>query len=319
MHTIENHIDYLFQALPETDEIKRIKNDLYLNAIDRYDELMASGKTESEALGTIIIEMGDLDDLLEGLGYNQDQDLRDYSTNTLSEAQVLIEAYNHESNKISLGIFVILLASGLIVTLQTFGLAVVGVIILLLFVALAVGLFIHSGLKLEAIEKSLNDDENIFYLTDEDYRIVKEHYTNFQESNRYRVPLGVILTIASAIPLLLLSFYGTQLQIARYGVLLLLIMIGLGVFQFVKYGMVNTAYEKVLNLGEYSVEELRFQKKLEPVAGIYWLLVTIVYLGWSFVTMAWHSTWVVWPIAGVSWGLLVLILKLIFDRDRKYH
>ena len=35
--------------------------------------------------------MGDRDDLLQGFGYNQDQDLRDYSTNTLTEAKYIIE------------------------------------------------------------------------------------------------------------------------------------------------------------------------------------------------------------------------------------
>lgn len=319
MHAIEQHINYLFQDLPETDEIKRIKNDLYLNAVDRFDELIAAGKAESEALGTIIIEMGDRDDLLEGLGYDQDQDLRDFSTNTLTEAQYLIESYHHESNKIAFGILMIMIGGGLISTFDTFGLVALGVVLLLVLVALSVGLFIHAGLKLESIESSLQDDENIFYLTDEDYQIVEDQYRSFKESNRFRVPLGVMLCIASAIPLLLLSFYGTELQVTRYGIFLLVAIVGLGVYQFVKYGMVDTAYEKVLNLGEYSVEQLKFQKKLEPAAGIYWMIVTAGYLGWSFVTMDWGYTWIIWPIAGMTWGIIVLILKFLSDRDRKFN
>lgn len=317
MHAIEQHIDYLFQDLPETDEIKRIKNDLYLNAMDRFDELRANGKTESEALGTIIIEMGELDELLESLGYDQYQDLRDYSTNTLSEAKFLIESYNQESNKIAFGILTIMVGAGLIPTLATFNLIAVGVVLLLVFVAVAVALFIYGGLKLEALEKSLNDEDNVFYLTDEDYGIVEEYYMSFRESNRYRVPLGVMLSIASAIPILLLSFYGTQLQIERYGIILLLTMVGAGVYQFVKYGMVDTAYEKVLNLGDYSVEELQFQKKLEPMAGIFWIVITIVYLTWSFLMMAWHISWIIWPIAGMLWGAITMILKMMSDQDRK--
>lgn len=178
-------------------------------------------------------------------------------------------------------------------------------------------MFIHGGLKLEAIEKSLNDDENVFYLTDEDYDIMENHYLNFKENNRYRVPLGVMFCIGSAIPILLFSYYGSPQYIERYGIVSLMLLVGLGVYQFVKYGMVNTAYEKVLNLGEYSVEELRFQKKIEPVEGLYWMLVTVVYLGWSFVTMAWGYTWIVWPIAGVLWGLIVMLIKLFSSRDRK--
>ena len=317
MNAIEQHINYLFQDLPETDEIKRIKNDLHLNAMDRFDELIANGKAESEALGTIIIEMGDRDDLLEGFGYNQDQDLRDYSTNTLTEAKYIIEAYRDESNKIALGILMILVGAGLIPTLDTFNLVSVGVILFLVFVALAVGLFIYGGMRLESVEESLHDEDKEFYLTDDDYQIVEDQYRDFKESNRYRIPLGVMLSIASTIPIVLFGFYGSDLLIERYGVLLLVTLVGLGVYQFVTYGMVDTAYQKVLNLGEYSIEELQFQKKMEPAAGIYWMGVTAGYLGWSFIPMDWGYTWIVWPIAGITWGIISMVLKVMSKQDRK--
>lgn len=317
MNAIEQHINYLFQNIPETEEIKRIKNDLLLNAMDRFDELLADGKTESEALGTIIIEMGELDELLESLGYDQHQDLNDYSTNTLQEANYLIEAYDLESNKIAMGILMIMLGAGLIPTLGTFQLAEIGVILLLVLVAAAVGLFIQSGLKLESLEKSLEDEEDIFYLTDEDYQIVEDQFRHFKESERYRIPLGVMLCIASAVPLIFLAFLGQELLIERYGILLLLIMVGIGVYQFVKYGMVESAYEKALSIGEYSVAERRYQEKIEPIATIYWIVITVVYLAWSFLTGAWHISWTIWPLAGLLWGIISVLVKMIFDKDRK--
>ena len=79
MKAIQQHINFLFQDLPETNEIKRIKNDLYLNAVDRFDELRREGSSESEALGTVIIEMGDREELLESLAYDQETDLREHS------------------------------------------------------------------------------------------------------------------------------------------------------------------------------------------------------------------------------------------------
>lgn len=317
MNAIEQHINYLFQNIPETEEIKRIKNDLLLNAMDRFDELLADGKTESEALGTIIIEMGELDELLESLGYDQHQDLNDYSTNTLQEANYLIEAYDLESNKIAMGILMIMLGAGLIPTLGTFQLAEIGVILLLVLVAAAVGLFIQSGLKLESLEKSLEDEEDIFYLTDEDYQIVEDQFRYFKESERYRIPLGVMLCIASAVPLIFLAFLGQELLIERYGILLLLIMVGIGVYQFVKYGMVESAYEKALSIGEYSVAERRFQEKIEPIAVIFWMVITVVYLAWSFFTGVWHISWIIWPLAGFLWGIISVLVKMIFDKDRK--
>lgn len=316
MKPIQQHIDFLFQDVPATETIKRIKNDLYLNAMDRYDELLAHGKTESEALGTIIIEMGDREDLLDSLDYNQEADLKDYSTNTLGEAKVLVNAYQTASTKIGLGIFLILAGAGLIPSFNTFNMVEVGVILLLLLVALGVGLFIHTGLRLEAIEQTIEDDEHIFYLTDDDYEIVLHQYDVYKDKNSYRIPLGVMLCILSVLPVLVLAFLENQLLVERYGIILLLLLVGLGVYQFISYGMNETAYEKVLNLGEYSIEERQFQKKIEPLVGIYWMLVTAVYLGWSFFSLNWHFTWIIWPIAGAVWALIAMVAKLFMDREQ---
>ena len=169
MKAIEQHIDNMFSDLPDTNEIKRIKNDLYLNALDRYEELINSGKAESEALGTVIIEMGERDVLLEELGYDREHDLVNFSNNTLEEAKDYIALNNIESNHIGFGIFMILFGAGLVPTFNTLGLAVIGVVLLLILVASAVGIFINSGLKIEASGKQLNDADNILYLSDKDY------------------------------------------------------------------------------------------------------------------------------------------------------
>ena len=39
--------------------------------------------------------------------------------------------------------------------------------------------------------------------------------------------------------------------------------------------------------------------------------VTAVYLAWSFLSGDWHITWVVWPVAGVFWGVIAGILSLV--------
>lgn len=315
MEAIQQHINFLFQDLPDTDEIKRIKTDLYLNGTDRYEELIREGKSESEALGTVIIEMGEREELLESFGYDQETDLRDHSIHSLSEARFLIASYNFEAGKIGLGIFLILFGAGLIPTFETFNLAVIGVILLLIFVAAAVGMFIHAGLSLESFEASLQSTDHIFYLTDDDYEIVEEQYMLFKEENRFRIPVGVMLCIVAAIPIVFFGFLGNQFLVQRYGVILLLIAIGIGVYQFVKYGMNETAYEKVLNLGDYSIEERQLEQKLEPIAGIYWTVITFIYLAWSFLTMNWHISWIIWPIAGALWAVITMVYKMMSDRE----
>lgn len=311
MDVIKQHIDYLFRNLSQTDEIKRIKNEVYLNGTARYEELCRLGKTESEALGTVIIEMGQPEDLLEKFGYSQKINSKMHSRDTLEEAELFLTSYNQEANNIGLGILMILLGAGLIPTLNTFNVAVLGVIILLLLVAIAVGLFVMAGLKIEAIERPMYNVQRIFYLTDEDYRTVEDQYHLFKETERFRVALGVMLCIISAVPLLIFVFLDNDFLVERYGVLILMLLVGVGIYQFVKYGMKELAYQKILNIGEYSLEERQVQQKLEPISEIYWFSVTLIYFLWSFLTGAWYISWIVWPIAGVAWGFIGMVLKLL--------
>lgn len=317
MKVIEQHIDYMFRDLPETEEIKRIKNDLYLNGLDRFEELSNQGRTESEALGTIIVEMGELDVLLDEIGYDVERDLEDYSMNSLEEAESYVHFNRKESNKIAFGVFLILVGAGLIPTLETFNAGGVGVVLLMLFIAIAVGTFIMSGMKQENIGKHVSDDDQVYYMADDDYDQLETQYLMFKEKESYRIPVGVMLTILAAIPIIIFSFMENEFLIERYGILLLMIMIGIGVSQFIKYGMVNTAFEKALNIGEYSEEERRLQKKMEPIAGIYWISMTLIYLTWSFLTMNWHITWMVWPAAGFIWAIVSIVLENSVKRDNE--
>jgi len=137
----------------------------------------------------------------------------------------------------------------------------------------------------------------------------------FKEKERYRIPTGVMLCIVSVVPLLLFSLMENTLLVERFGVILLTSMVGIGVYQFIKYGMMNSAYEKILNLGEYSVEEQLFQKRIEPLSGVYWIIISLIYFVWSFTTMNWGQSWIIWPIAGIVWALISIVLKNFFGRE----
>lgn len=45
-------------------------------------------------------------------------------------------------------------------------------------------------------------------------------------------------------------------------------------------------------------------KAAESAASIYWCLVTFFYLGWSFLKMNWHISWVIWPLAGCAFAAI---------------
>jgi len=71
MNTIRNYLENLFLGLPHTEDVNRAKNELLAMMEDKYNELKEIGKTENEAIGIVISEFGNLDELSETLGIKQ--------------------------------------------------------------------------------------------------------------------------------------------------------------------------------------------------------------------------------------------------------
>lgn len=68
MEAIREYLHNLFMSLPETPEVLRAKAALLEMMEDKYDELISQGKSEKEAVGTVISEFGNLEELAEELG-----------------------------------------------------------------------------------------------------------------------------------------------------------------------------------------------------------------------------------------------------------
>ena len=68
METIRNYLESMFAGLPATAEVLRAKQELGAMMEDKYTELREEGKAENEAIGIVISEFGNLDELAETLG-----------------------------------------------------------------------------------------------------------------------------------------------------------------------------------------------------------------------------------------------------------
>ena len=68
MEAIREYLNNMFLNLPETPQVLRAKAELMEMMEDKYEELTAEGMSEKEAVGTVISEFGNLDELAEELG-----------------------------------------------------------------------------------------------------------------------------------------------------------------------------------------------------------------------------------------------------------
>jgi len=70
----------------------------------------------------------------------------------------------------------------------------------------------------------------------------------------------------------------------------------------------------VLQQGDYTIEKKRENKRMEVFGGVYWGIITAVYLGISFLCASWHVSWVIWPVAGVAFAAVRSIVSAVHDR-----
>ena len=82
-------------------------------------------------------------------------------------------------------------------------------------------------------------------------------------------------------------------------------------------GVNHSAMQALLEEEDYTRENKAKSPVIGAVSGIYWLLVTAVYLFYTFGPMGNGQpkySWFIWAVAGVLFGAVMLVVKLISRR-----
>lgn len=188
-----------------------------------------------------------------------------------------------------------------------------GVISILLLVAFAVALFLFSGSKTSPFE----------YLEKEEFEteygvtgMVLERQKQYRPEYVKKNVAGTCICILSSVPIFAGMMLNEGDSLMLLLVCLLLALVGVGVSFFIMAGIPWASFQKLLQEGDYTAECKRVARKTELLYAIYWICVTAVYLAWSFATMEWDHTWILWPVAGVLSALIDLGCHL-FYREKK--
>ena len=138
-----------------------------------------------------------------------------------------------------------------------------------------------------------------------------EEHEGITNSDNMGTAVGVVLCILAVIPTIIAGAIEASGYYCGLSVGLLLFILAIGVNLLVRVGMVKSSYDTLLQEGEYTKEEKLFKKKTDTFSGVYWCLTTAIYLAWSFWTMSWDITWIVWPVAGVLFAALLGVVKMV--------
>lgn len=188
----------------------------------------------------------------------------------------------------------------------------VGMTCLLIMVAMGVVLAISSGSYKKHFEIF---EENEFELEYGVKGVVKDMAEEFKSVYTRRLSISVTMFIVSSVPLILSAIYNAPDWVIMFMLSLLIVIVGFGVYLLVPYASKNSSLNCILGIGEFSPKGRIETKRAEKLASFYWPLVTAIYLGWSFITMDWGITWIVWPVAGVGFAAVVGFAALIKSKE----
>lgn len=183
-----------------------------------------------------------------------------------------------------------------------------GCVVLFLLVALGVGLFIYTGMRLKKYEDWEKLPLDTAYGVD---GMVRDRMEKYAPAHTRELVMGVVLCVLCVVPLFLVQALRPTAWNIVASVAVLLAFVAVGVERLVQTGIRWSTFDIVLETGTYTREMKRENRRNGLVAGIYWSAVTAGYLLWSFISNAWGRTWIVWPIAGICYGILTAVLQAV--------
>lgn len=196
-----------------------------------------------------------------------------------------------------------LLALGALATAEVIGetaAAALGLVALLAMVTVAVLIFIMTGMRSSAYEYLEKEPiETAYGVTG----MVREQLRKQQDCYMRGTVIGVGLCILSVLPLLCAALLEKELWMLG-SVCLLLTIVAAGVNLLIRVGVVHESCQKLLEEGDYTRAHKRAANS--PWTTAYWCVTTALYLAYSFITNDWGRSWIVWPVAGVLYGVVYI-------------
>ena len=178
-----------------------------------------------------------------------------------------------------------------------------GVIFLLLFVALGLLLILPAAIRLEAFEYLEKEQIALAYGVE---GIVERQKQEYAPTYRRSMTQGVVLCVLGVPDFWVAAAVGLLLAIVAGAVQL-----------FIRAGMTQGSFDKLLQTGEYTVREKWTNRRVGWFAGAYWCLVTAVYLAVSFWNNNWEKSWIIWAVAGLVFAALYSAVRAWADRKNQ--
>ena len=124
--------------------------------------------------------------------------------------------------------------------------------------------------------------------------IVSKKKEEFEEIFRTCVVTGTVLCILAVAPVMIMAGFNASDLYLIYGTSGMFVMLAAGVFLFVWSGCIQGSFQKLLQQGDYTLEKKQASRKTAFFPGVYWCVVTAVFLCVGFISDNWKVSGLVW-------------------------
>ena len=332
MDILKQYLESLFKDIPSNDDSLKVKEDLYNMMEDKYNSLIEDGYTKNEALGKVISEFGNIEEIKELINSEKSNKEKNVKEDLfVIDTDDIITSSNNISKKDLLQLLAKLVASSvMLATSITLFITSVCMVMLMDFISdikpqytnilETVGIcsmfgFIALGVIFILISNMFKKYNKDISIKGEELKLYNEILKKVTFTKEILVIIGVFLFIISIIPVIVLDELYPLSVAAGLGSTIMLVIISVGVWLIVAGARSVSLIRRVNKSkdGDKKEEKKHPQYKNEKVKQImecFWPTVVCLYLIISFsLWRYWEYTWVVFPIG--------LVIKSIIDLNYK--
>ena len=144
---------------------------------------------------------------------------------------------------------------------------------------------------------------------------VKKRKEEYKEQYTRINTICTTLCILSVVPLFLTLCFNAPEYVFVFDVCFILLMVALASYGFVYASTIMGSFNKLLEEGDFTRKEKTKSPILASFSTIYWLSVTAIFMLFNFgVFGPCEKAWVIWPIAGVLFGVFRIIVASIIRK-----
>ena len=147
MTKLEKYIEYLFENAPDTKEAKEMKEEILSNLMEKYNDLLADGYSESEAYDIAVRGLGDITGLIDKLERPAEKPM-------FTKEEIMADKKRSAIiTSIAVGLYILCVVPVLI--FGEIGSGVLGIVLMFVMIAAATVMLIYNNMT-----RLVKDDED---------------------------------------------------------------------------------------------------------------------------------------------------------------